>query len=310
MVVLEPRINKVKRVIYYSQACIGEMSPLLILKTGSVPVDVSKNALVQSLVQSLLAYGISVAYFSDRGVEESNRDMYYDSEVSDLVSDLEQIIGFLNESVGDRHSGIGLCGHSMGGIVSLAASLQTSLARYVITLSTPYTGMLRSAVYQKRRRWVDANTEVFRAVMKYYVSLFIALKQRSDLYALYDMFKTMEEVKGRNDCYYFPQDVIPNEFEKEVAKCNRLYYFSEYSFDVDGTLREIHVPVFAIFSENDERIHSGSNVRKLQMVANAYGKRITVKSISGCNHMYESVDSDSVICTVVKEMVQYIKSLQ
>jgi len=118
----------------------GRSAPAVVLASGTGPVDRDVtfvgHTLFQVLAHRLAQAGIASLRFDKRGVGDSEGD-FSSAGPDDFVADVIGAVEFLVDDERFPREGVGLLGHSEGGMVALTAAAEMQDVSFCVLLASP-----------------------------------------------------------------------------------------------------------------------------------------------------------------------------
>jgi pimeloyl-ACP methyl ester carboxylesterase len=193
---------------------------------------------------------------------------------------------------------VGLCGHSLGGIVAAIAAAQSPDVAFVVLVAGPCTSLSETAITVLERvlRNSGADDAEIARMRAVHENVFRALREGKSLEphrpALLKVFESHygrlpeEQKKGLGSARDFASGVVDRYLPKTAADRFLL------SYDPKSTLGKIHSPVLALFGGNDPKVSLAANREPLLRSLPDGGDHTTML-IPGADHLFQDVASPS-----------------
>lgn len=288
------------------------VAPLVILVSGMGPQDrdwsfaSGKYKMAKIISDYFNNNGIAVFRYDDRGFGKSTGTPEGQISFDQLAGEVEKMAEMLKtkENIGK----IGLCGHSLGGILSVIAGSRNQNIDFIITLSGSYRNgadIMREQA-QTLKRWRTSaemtDDEVVAQGVRFTNSLVtyaengtgdeIIRQILTDLLR-YQISKISPEKMAENlKTYKDEEDLFRKTFDETYAFYTSAHQKSFVTYDASVDFSKIKCPVLVLFGEMDKNVVVESNrppvVRGL---INSVTKDFTMKIIPGADHGYTTPES-------------------
>jgi pimeloyl-ACP methyl ester carboxylesterase len=261
-----------------------------VLITGSGPQDRDETLLGHKpflvLADSLTRKGIAVLRYDDRGVGQSTGD-FAKATSADFAGDVRAAVRFLRGRKDIDAKGIGLIGHSEGGLIAPIVAADDPEIAFIVLLAGPglpgdellllQGEALLTAIKadEKKLKWQrDMQTKIFKLV-----------KEGADAKALK---AALEEAFA----------AIPEEERKKAAaeldKISEgflstawLRYF--LAADPRTFLKKVRCPVLALNGEKDVQVPAKVNLEAIAKALKEGGNtKVTTRELPGLNHLFQT----------------------
>ncbi|WOD44725.1 alpha/beta fold hydrolase [Hwangdonia lutea] len=206
------------------------------------------------LAEKLLENNIAVYRYDERGVGKSNGK--HSRKVTSLKNDLDYCVKHLFQSEATKNKQIGVIGHSLGGMASIAIAANNPQIDYLIQMATP----------------VNAGDSFKDRISK--IEIF---KNRD---------KTIEEIQKLIDTFnlIIHSGKSLSKIKKDCEKARRKLKFSKDYYniylrdqmidfvrlDTELFYKQNDKPLLYIIGEMDELVNANNNALKLQMINNKF----------------------------------------
>lgn len=264
-----------------------------VLITGSGPQDRDETAYGHKpfavLADHLTRNGIAVLRLDDRGVGESGGD-FGSASIADFASDARAAVDFLAARPEIDARGIGLIGHSEGGIVGPLAATHNPAVAYLVLLAAPGTGMAELLLSQ--RRMAGAMQGQDAASLTAYESALARLyeaagKAKNRAAARADITALLTPAQMRQLRITAAQTpAMIEEFSSDWLR-DALHY------DAASTLGALSVPILALNGSLDQQVGADVNLGAIRQ-ATANNPKVTTLKLDGLNHMFQSARNGAI----------------
>ena len=222
---------------------------------------------------------------------------------SDLAKDVEQAVDHFR--LRPEFSSIGLCGHSLGGILSVIAASEKKDIDFIITLSGSFRNgaevMREQAATLKRWRTssgmtdqevVDQGTRFVNNLVSYATAGQGEDTIRNILTRLinYQISKLTPEKMAENlKIYKDRDDMFRQNFDEAFAFYTSPHQKSFVIYNAAGDISKISCPVLVLFGEKDKHVVAESNLPPVASgLAGSVITDFTMKIIPGADHGYST----------------------
>ncbi len=214
-----------------------------------------KSFVEENLEALFLREGYGILYFDKRGVGDSE-GKWHKTDIYERADDAKAAVDFLKTVKAVDTSRIGLVGHSQGGwVAQVAGALYPNDIKMTVSLASPVfsTQMsLTNIYYSEYICEGDDKEKAFENATK---------KARSDL----------------NWVDWFPLKKAWRHL-KEIAE-----------FDPSNELKNLTVPSFFVFADNDNMVYPGWAINSLnELFPNGIPDNYTLQIIPGANHDFKT----------------------
>lgn len=261
--------------------------PAFLLISGSGPQDrdetTSGHRPFLVLADALTRRGFAVLRLDDRGVAQSTGDVF-GATLGDLAGDALAGVEWLRGREGIDPAGVGLIGHSEGGLVAaIAASRSANVAR-IAMLGTPGLPLreLRLLQTESLGRSLGASEEAIAGIRTFNTEVFAALDAGETGEPLRATLKAAAErfVAGLPEDQRGSYRALASELERGGMGMATPWMRSLLAHDPVATLALVRCPVLAIIGEKDVQVPAEANIAALRAALVAHPQvRGTVVSI-------------------------------
>lgn len=286
-----------------------ENYPLVILVSGMGPQDrdwsfaAGKYKMAKIITTYLNNNGIAVYRYDDRGFGKSTGTAEGLMSFDDLVKDVEEAVK-LFRSRSDIGK-IGLCGHSLGGILAVRAAAIYKDVDFIITLS----GAFRNGADIQReqaatlKRWRTSasmtDAEVIANGVRF-VNNLVSFSENgtgedtlrqilTDLISYQISKLTPEKLAENLKIYKDKEDLFRKSFDEAFAFYTSPHQKSFVTYDASVDFSKIACPVLVLFGDKDKNVVVESNRPPLlKGLMTGSTTDFTMKIIAGADHGYSN----------------------
>lgn len=271
----------------------GPFTAILFI-TGSGPQDRNEELFGHKpflvLSDALTRAGYATLRLDDRGIGGSE-GLDADASYEDMTADAVAAVGFLREraEVGQ----IGLLGHSQGGYLAPLVALETDID-FVISLAGPAVDGLEVLELQNRYYIegsvpADGNvsTEEVETAIQGWIDF---LRDVTELFEAGDLEAARERMRAEIAPAYasLPEEDAELFMQEAIAGTVNNAMVSFMTFDPQPSLRQLTVPVLAIFGGLDIQVDAEQSVGPLEAALEAAGNDdFTITVIEDMNHILQ-----------------------
>jgi hypothetical protein len=270
--------------------------PAVALVSGSGPQDRNEALMGHKpflvIADDLARRGIASLRWDDRGAGESTGD-HMGSTVREFAADVEAAVAFLAAQPAVDRGAIGIVGHSEGGLSGPIAAVGNDRVAFLVLLAPPGVPMRSLLIRQARDIYGQQGLE---AEM---IDRLLAM-QAEDLELVEDPSLTDEQlqeklrgqVEARGDQLSAEEwarlGVDDTAIERGIAVATTAWFRSLARQDPADHLREIGVPVLALFGERDIQVAADENAEAVRKaLAAGQNPDHDVRILAGLNHLFQ-----------------------
>lgn len=279
--------------------------PAVALVTGSGPQDRNEELLEHKpflvLADHLTRSGIAVLRYDDRGVGGSTGD-FPSATSRDFASDALSAIAWLRTRPEVRPDGIGLVGHSEGGLVAPMAAIESTDIAFLVLLAAPGLDgrdivLLQSTLIGRAEgvetTRLEANAKRQAAYFDIVenepdtarASASLKALMTADLAAMSEAERTESGLTGGNT------DAL---IDRQVAQVNSPWFRYFLSYDPLPALRKVTVPVLALNGTLDLQVPWQENLDAIVGALREAGNAdVTALPLEGLNHLFQTATTGS-----------------
>jgi len=283
--------------------------PLVILVSGMGPQDRDwsfaggKYKMAKIISDYLVSQGIAVYRYDDRGFGKSTGTEEGRMSFNDLSNDLEIAVDMFRsrQDIGK----IGLCGHSLGGILSVITAVNKKDVDFIITLSGSFRNGADIMREQARtlKRWRTSaemtEEEVIAQGIRFTNCLvrFAENAQGADTIKqiLTDLISyqisklTPEKLEENLKIYKDKDDLFQKNFDEVFAFYTSAHQKSFVTYNAAADFSKLTCPVLVLFGEKDKHVVVESNRPPVAAgLANTLTTDFTMRIIPGADHGYSN----------------------
>jgi len=265
--------------------------PAIITITGSGPQDrdetIAEHKPFHVIADHLTKAGFAVLRYDDRGIAESTGD-FRSATSADFATDANAAVTALMTRDDIDPKRITLLGHSEGGLIAPLAAKDNQNVSALILLAPPIATMAEVARVQTRLQG-ESNGLSEREIQA-------ELDEIDQMIRVFRSTQTVEEARIRArqllDESDFDEDRRAHALRNIERQINPWSHFM-FNYDPSETLRDIEIPVLALFAEKDVSVEPVRN-RELFESINAQSddaQNWRGKTFSGLNHLFQTANT-------------------
>jgi hypothetical protein len=257
--------------------------PAVVLVAGSGPSDrdeqIAGHRPFLVLADHLTRNGVAVLRYDKRGIGQSTGS--YDTATTfDFASDAEQALAFLKARPEVNGSKLGLLGHSEGGLVGPIVATHTATARFLVLLAG--TAVPGEEILQ-------AQNELIAKAQGASVHAITGQRNRDER-----IFSFLKQHPGGDQAQLraLITELFPGASEASVTAQIRVldspWFRTFLTLDPRPYLRQVKLPVLALFGEKDLQVPPAQNVPEMERALQAAGNPwVEVRVLPGLNHLFQ-----------------------
>ena len=261
--------------------------PAVVLLSGSGPQDrnseVSNHKLFHVLADHLTRQGIAVLRYDERG--DGDSEGTFDGATSvDFAGDAASAVQFLQEHPEVDRDAIGLLGMSEGGLVAPMVHVQQEPVAFLVLMAGPAVSGGDIIVEQSARIAAAQGasapaTDSIRTVQR---RLLEAVQSAPDSAALAETVRPLLATRGASS------EQIDSQLDQLTSPWFRFFV----QHDPASTLRQVDVPVLALYGSRDLQVPPEQNVAPMRAaLGNSPSDDTTVRVLDGLNHLFQPADT-------------------
>ena len=280
--------------------------PAVVLISGSGDQDRDSNLvgfpMFAVLADHLAGVGVASLRFDDRGVGGSTGDGRL-ATIEDRAGDVEAAVDLLVARDDIDAGGIGLVGHSEGGIVAPLVANRTGSVAFVVLLAAPAVSAAETLQAQLRELLDDAGAtaEEIEQAQALQQQVFRAVTTGRG----WDEVEASIRALARQQMEALREDLrnaIPDEeayldavVAQEMASVRSAWFASFFDYDPRPAIVALSVPVLALYGELDTQVLAESNSAAMAgAIAESNIPSHTVATIPAANHLFQAATTGSV----------------
>ena len=276
--------------------------PAVVLLTGSGPQDRNEEVFDHRpflvIADYLSRRGIAVLRYDDRGVGGSSGDIVnYTS--ADFAQDALAAVALLNDDDRIDATRIGLLGHSEGAMIAPMTAAESDRVAFIVLLAAPGVPAPELLAVQTER--------IMRAEGSDEETIEKGVALNRELTALLASDASREAIReGARDVIRRQNDLMPPEqrpppdaldkmIESNLNSIMTRWFRFFMRYDPRDALRQVTVPVLALFGTLDTQVDAAQNRPALEAaLADAGNEDVTVRTMEGLNHMFQHATTGAV----------------
>ncbi len=277
--------------------------PAVAMISGSGPQDRDESLMGHKpflvIADHLARHGIASLRWDDRGTGASGGD-HLGSTIDDFAADARAAVAFLAARPGVDSGAVGLLGHSEGGLIAPRVAAEDRRVAFLVLLAPPGEPLpdllMRQARAAYRLRGVDAGL-VDRALAT----------QAADLALVADPALSGDELAARlrERSAARRRELTPEEqsrlgiddaaVERGIRLSTSAWFRSLMRQDPAVALRQVHVPVLALFAGKDFQVDPEVNAAALRAALRQAGDAdVEVRILPGLNHLFQHAGTGGI----------------
>ena len=246
------------------------------------------------IADHLTRSGIAVLRYDDRGVAASG-GMATGSTTADLALDARSAMEYLLTRSEIDKSGLGIIGHSEGGMIAFMLASEYDDISFVVSLAGP--GVDGKTILLEQSEYISRLSGVSESIVE---DNRIVMDKVYDLMIVNDTHKTWGEevIKFTSSYYSNKKEGLYSEEDIEQAKRNLLASIPESSYawmryfvmyDPTSDFASIDCPVLALNGAKDCQVLAEKNINAIKKGFQASGnKQLTSMILPGLNHLFQN----------------------
>ncbi len=269
--------------------------PAVILLTGSGPQNRDEELFQHKpflvLSDYLTRRGIAVLRMDDRGVGGSTGD-FFAATTGDFAEDALAGVAFLKSRKEIKPDGIGLVGHSEGGMMAPIAAAQSRDVGFVVMLAgtgVPFGEVVVGQITGEIRRQ-GAPNEVVEAIRAWHLKMYeIVGKATDDATAekeLRNAFNALD-ANARQRI-----DWTPAKLDQELPGLLKPWWRYAMRYSPKTTLEQVRCPVLALNGSKDTQVIAADNLKSItEALKVGRNSHSATRELSGLNHMFQTAQT-------------------
>ena len=282
----------------------GGPFPAVILISGSGPQD-RDEALMDHrpflvLADHLTRRGIAVLRYDDRGVGQST-GTFATATTPDFASDALAAVAYLKTRDDVNPAGIGLAGHSEGGVVAPIAAARSDDVSYIVLMAG--TGVNGERILYAQAALIlragGATEEAIASNRARQARIFEALKSEPDRERASQSIEaiiraSLETATDEELALVGITDSASAEtaIAAQVQQVNTPWFRYFLTYDPAEMIEQVTVPVLAINGEKDLQVPHEENLREIEAALLRGGNtRYEIRAFPDLNHLFQHAET-------------------
>ena len=277
--------------------------PAAVLLTGSGPQDRDETLFGHKpflvLADHLSRNGVAVLRLDDRGFGQSTGDLAT-ATTADFASDARAALLFMAVQPEVDVGGLGLIGHSEGGLVAaMVAGAEGPKAgvAWVVLLASPGLSGRELVLYQTSEMYAPPGTDPakVRAARDAAANVLDLLAADAWRWRLKRAVRALTKAQMAMGGPIRP-DQLDSAVQAGVTRMQSPWYRFFVTYDPRPDLRRISVPVLALNGALDTQVPADAHLRGIEQALTAGGNQdVTTVKLKGLNHLFQTADRKSVV---------------
>lgn len=265
------------------------LSPGVVLIAGSGPMDrnetIADHRPFLVISDYLCRHGIGVLRYDKRGVGASGGN-FEKASADEFVADAEAAYQALKNQPGVDSSGVGILGHSEGGLIAPEVANQANNVVFLVLMAAPGEKG-ESLLYQQNdliARAEGVSDSLISANRQRQEQLFSILKQNPDNHQASTQLLEVLQMAG-----------LPDEIAQKQAQQLTTPWFRWFlDYDPLPALEKLDMPVLALNGSKDLQVPPDPNLKLIRAaLAKSDSKNVEVKELEGLNHLFQTAKTGS-----------------
>jgi len=277
--------------------------PAVAFVTGSGPQDRDETLMGHKpflvIADALARRGIASLRWDDRGAGESGGDNM-GSTVDDFAADARAAVAFLRSRPEVDRSAIGIVGHSEGGLIAPMVAVADKSVAFLVLLAPPgepiRSLLMRQARALYRLQGLDQKL-IDRALATQAEDFELIADPSLTVDRLQEELRALAEIR-RNRFTVEERArlrVDGDAIERSIRVSTTAWFRSLIRQDPAVYLRDVKIPVLALFGEKDAQVDARVNAEAVRASLTAAGNPdYEVRSLSGLNHLFQHAETGSI----------------
>jgi pimeloyl-ACP methyl ester carboxylesterase len=273
--------------------------PAVILISGSGPQNRDEEVFGHKpflvLADHLTKNGIAVLRFDDRGTAESTGD-FTTATSTDLATDVESAIQYLQTRQEINKQQIGLIGHSEGGIIAPMVAANSKDISFIILLAgTGIRGdqllLMQQELIMKANGSSESDLQKIKVITEGAYKIILETKDT-------DSLKSELTTYFKQNADNFPNSLKPEGISEDdliALQVNQLSspwmtFFIKYN--PVPALEKVKCPVLALNGEKDLQVPAKVNLEAIENALKEGGNQnVTIKELANLNHLFQECET-------------------
>ena len=261
--------------------------PAVVLVSGSGPQDrnseVFSHKLFHVLADHLTRQGIAVLRYDERGVGASE-GTFEGATSEDFAGDAAAAVRFLKGRPGIDSEAVGLLGMSEGGLVAPMVHTRFEPVDFLVLMAGPSVPGHEILVEQGARMASaqGASPSAVDTIRSMQQQIMSAVRTASDSAEVANQVRSMLKKQGLPDA----------QAESQIEQMTSPWFRFFVRYDPAPTLRQVDVPVLALYGSKDLQVPAGQNVGPMRAALQASpSDDATVRVLDGLNHLFQPAET-------------------
>jgi uncharacterized protein len=277
--------------------------PAVALVSGSGPQDRDETLMGHKpflvIVDTLARRGIASLRWDDRGTSKSTGD-HMGSTVDDFAADTRAAVAFLRSLPGVDQSAIGIVGHSEGGLIAPKVAVADKSVAFLVLLAPPgepiRSLLLRQTREHLRLQGVDEKL-IDRAMAAQTEDLELVVDPALTAGQLEEKLRALTETRRQQ---FTTEErtrlgIDSAAIERGIQISKTVWFRSLMRQDPAVYLRNVKIPVLALFGEKDFQVDARVNSEAVRAALAAAGNPDhEVRSLPGLNHLFQHAGTGGI----------------
>ncbi|MDY7093654.1 MAG: alpha/beta hydrolase [Acidobacteriota bacterium] len=277
--------------------------PAVVMVTGSGPQDRDESLMGHKpfwiIADHLARHGIASLRYDDRGVGGSGGNIP-SSTGKDLTRDAQAGVAFLAQQAKIDRAAVGLVGHSEGGLIGPRAAVGSEDIDFLVLLAPP--GEPLADLLERQARDIYSQQGVDEKLIDRALA-----REEEQLQILLDDSLSSEEVEKRlvEQTKEFQKEFTEEELqqlqfdpaavEQRIRQVASPWFRSLIGADPAVYLKQVEVPVLALFGAKDLQVSSEVNAPILEASLKAAGNEdFEVVTFPDLNHLFQHAETGAI----------------
>ena len=275
-------------------------SPLIILLTGSGSQDrdetIAGFRVFNVLSRQLYQNGYSSFRYDDRGVGASSGNS--DATLEELAADLVDIVSYLQFEHGDQFTDVIYLGHSQGGLVASIAAADTN-PEAIILMATPFLSADKIINQQiiKLSEAQDIPEDIMNINLDFQERIYDVVRTGGDWEPVEESLRErlQEQInqlpEAQIEALGDMDGFIQSQIQRQLSAAKSAWFKSLIEIQPIDVLKELEVPVFALFGEKDMQVFPEGNSEEAIKLRSEPGVRLDYRVVAEANHLFQKANS-------------------
>lgn len=275
-------------------------SPLIILISGSGSQMRDENVagfrVFGELSEELYREGFSTFRYDDRGIGQSSGNR--DATLSDMATDLSNLISYFQDNFQSRFSKVILAGHSQGGLVASLTAQATPVDGIIYMASPFFSG---DEIINQQIRALSAANDIPEPVieqnLEFQKRIYEVVRNGSDWediendlserlqLQIEQLPEKQREALGNMDSF------VESQVRRQLASAKSQWFKSLIETEPDTVISKLDIPQLAIFGEKDKQVVADLNFDKSLQIQSESDIQLQSMIIPDANHLFQEAET-------------------